>query len=239
MGAMRGLGEEVRTWTLVDGRSFEAALSDRVSFDGDVKLIDPQGKELSVPPERLSESDLEYIDIMRVPELDIDIMRSLRQVLYSSKLANYASMVRDPEIKASFGVRVKQLGSGDYDHELHVEFFVVGRQVYADCYMLLARETVSFRLTRENQKRFEYESPTEVPIRDFYMREFAHRGEKYHGYLVLVTDELGRVVAHEESCNWLLDNMENLKKIRVGNYFGQDCIRREAARPEPLIDLSF
>jgi len=239
MAGGSGLGGETRTWTLLNGTTFEASLFEGVSFDDRVRLIDPQGKELRVPFGQLSEDDQKYIDITRVPELDIDFLKSFRQVLYSSKVAAYAGSVRDPELRASFGVRVKQVGSGDYDHELRAEFFAVGRQIYADCYMLLAREEVAFRLTRKNDKRFEYKSTKEVPMRDFYMRNFAHRGEKYHGYVVLVTDELGRLVAHEESSNWLINNGDNLKKLRVGNYFGQDCVRCDAVRPEPLRDLSF
>jgi hypothetical protein len=225
----------LRTWTLTDGRTIEAELSNAVSFDDSVKLIDSNGREQKVPPNLLSEADRKYIAISRVPELDVDFLKSLRNVLYSSKLES-GNKVRDPELHASFGVRVKQVGTGVYDHELKAEFFAVGRQIFADRYMVLARESVTFRLTRENERNFEYESKREVPLRDFYLNaSYGHYGEKYHGYMVLVTDELGRLVAHEESPDWLFDHKEDMMKLHAGNYFDKECVRRPPIRPASII----
>lgn len=227
---------EMRTWTLVDGRSFEAQLSDQVSFSGDIKLVDAQGKELSIPTDRLSAEDLKYIDIIRVPELDIDFIKSFNQILFSSKVSQE---VRPPEIRAKFGVRVKQKGSGAYEHELTVEFFALGRQIYADRYMLLHREKVSFTLSKENNRNFEYMSDRILPIKEFNLYDWrqtpiGQRGEKYHGYLVLVTDELGNLVAHEESSNWLFNNVENMKKLKIGNYFDKHGERQPPIRPATM-----
>lgn len=231
-----GADAQLRTWTLADGRTLEAELTSRVCFDDGVKLVDADGEEISILLDQLSPEDQEYIDIVRVPELDLDLLRKLPQVLFSKK---GSGSLRDPEIRARFGVRVKQKGSGTYNHELKAEYFAIGRQIYADRYMVLARESITFRLSKENDKRFEYVSDRWVPLRDFYMRKFAHRGEKYHGYLILVTDEFGNLVAHEESPDWLFDYSENMLKLRPGNYFDDQCVRRSPIRPEPLRNLSF
>jgi hypothetical protein len=224
----------MRTWMLNDGRTIRAEMSDAVSFDDNVPLIDAAGALLKVPYSRLSPADREFIDISRVPELDIDILKSLRQVQFSSKVATYSHLVRDPEIRASFGVRVKQVGSGSYDHQLTAEIFAIGRQIYADRYLLIARDSVSFKLTRDNDRRFEYMSSQVYPLRDIYIGDYARRGEKYYGYIILVTDELGRLVAHEESSEWLIENVDNLRKLKVGNYLDQECNRRYPIRPDPM-----
>ncbi len=224
----------MRTWMLTDGSTFDAELSGAVSFDDNVKLNDATGNEIKVPYDKLSPDDQNYINISRVPKLDIDILKSLKQVHFSSKVAQRRNEVRDPEIRASFGVRIKQVGTGSYEHELTAEYFVIGKQVFADRYILLSRETVPFRLTRENSRRFEYESKQVVPLRDFYIANVARRGKQYYGYIVLVTDELGQLVTHEESSKWLIDNVENLKKLKVGNYLDQKCLRRYPIRPAPM-----
>ncbi|MBN2786421.1 MAG: hypothetical protein JXR25_16495 [Pontiellaceae bacterium] len=230
---------DMRTWTLTNGTTIQAELSGAVSFDETVKLIDPSGKELTIQSKQLSEADLEYIDIRNVPKLDIDFLKSMENILYSSRIAE-GDNVRDPELRASFGVRVKQVGTGNYSHELKAEFFAIGRQVFADRYILLAHESVPFRIDRESGKRFEFYSKREVPLRELYLNSsYGHYGEKYHGYIVLVSDELGRLVAHRESSIWLFDHLENLKQLKVGNYLDQTCIRRYPVRPASLIDGSF
>lgn len=232
--ALDGMAE-MRAWVLADGRTFEAELSGAVSFDDNVKMIDAEGNELKVPFDQLSPDDRNYIDIKRVPKLDIDMLRSLPQVHFSSKVSQRLNEVRDPEIRASFGVRVKQVGTGTYDHELTAEIFVIGKQVFADRYILLMRESVPFRLNKGNGQRFEYESKKVIPLRDFYIgNNIARRGEKYHGYIILVTDELGHLVTHEESSKWLIDNVDNLKQLKAGNYLDQKCLRRYPARPDPV-----
>lgn len=231
---------ELRTWTLADGRTFEAAISSQDRHGGEkIRLVDANGKELSIPLDQFSIEDQEYVDITRVPAIDIDLLRKLPQVLFSSKEAERSNESRDPEIRARFGVRVKMTGTGTYNHELKAEIFAIGRQIYADRYMLLYRESVSFRLTKENDRRFEHLGHRSVTLRDFYLGDFAHRGEKYHGYLILVTDKFGHVVAHKESPEWLFDYKENMMKLKPGNYFDNQCVRRPPIRPEPVVDLSF
>ena len=105
--------------------------------------------------------------------------------------------------------------------------------------MVLASEIVPFRLTRENERKFEYVSDRWTPLRDFYLGTYAQRGEKYHGYLILIRNELGHVVAHEESPDWLFDHIDNMMKLQPGNYFDNQCVRRPPIRPEPVVDLSF
>ena len=227
---------ERHTWRRVDGASYEAELSNRVTFDDSIILVDAEGQEHRIPLDQLCPEDRVRVDILRVPPLDIDILRSLKQVHYSSMISR---QTRPSELLASFGVRIKQRGSGDYRHELTAEYFAIGRQIVDDRYILLARETVAFRLTEENKRRFEYESKIVVPLQDFYLRDFARRGEKYYAYLILVRNEYGQIIAHEESANWLYENHENLQKLRMGNYMDKQCIRRYPVRPKAVTDFSF
>jgi hypothetical protein len=229
----------MRTWSLVDGRTFQAEYANRVSFDENIIFEDANGDELRIAMDQLSREDREYLDIIRVPKLEVDLLRKLPQVMFSSKTAENHRDYRDPEIRARFGVRVKQVGSGTYPHQLTAEVFAIGRQIYADRYIVLARETVPFHLTRENDRTFEYVSDRWVPLRDYHLRTFAHRGEKYHGYQVIIRDTFGNVVAHEESPDWLFDNLDNLIHLQPGNHFDKHCVRQPPIRPEPVRNLAF
>lgn len=245
VGACLDADAEMRTWTFKDGRTIEAEIAEGIRGITSVKLQTTDGRKIEVPLDQLSQEDLEYIELSHPPKLDIDILKSFRQTLYSGKLSKWAADVRPPEIHASFGIRVKQLSTENYDYPLTAEVFAIGRQIYADRYILLHRESWTFRLTKENKRRFEAESKQRVILRDFILRDwynqggYARRGEKFHGYIIIVTDERGEIIAHEESSNWLYNNLDNLKKLSSGNYMDQTCARRYPIRPESIHLLSF
>jgi hypothetical protein len=60
------------------------------------------------------------------------------------------------------------------------------------------------------------------------------RGEIYYGYLVVITDLRGEIVAIRSSKKWFEEHLENLRKLRVGNFFDEECKRCFPGRPDPL-----
>lgn len=46
----------------------------------------------------------------------------------------------------------------------------------------------------------------------------------------------GKVIATAGPKKWLIENLDNLKKLKIGNYFDKSCTRTFPARP-PLIPL--
>lgn len=239
-GVRLGAVAEMRTWTLNDGRTFEAEIAAGLPGINTVKMITGDGRKVEVPLDQLSAEDRKYIELSHPPKLEIDILKSLKTMLYSARLTKWGADVRPSDTRATFGVRVKQVGTGDYPYELKAELFAIGRQIYADRYILLDRETWTFRLTNENKRRFEEMGQNTITLQDFVMNDyydqqgFTSRGEKYHGYIIVVTDERGEIVAHNESSNWLWDNFDNLTKLRKGNYLDQTCARRYPIRPETM-----
>ena len=75
---------------------------------------------------------------------------------------------------------------------------------------------------------FEVQSKT-VQLSDYVVGGF-HRGEKYKGHLIVVTDSLGEIVAHKSSSKNFFKNLDNLRKVPVGKYFDDDCIRCQPTR---------
>ncbi|MEN8256142.1 MAG: SHD1 domain-containing protein, partial [Verrucomicrobiota bacterium] len=221
--------EEIRTWTLADGHTTEARFIN--FFGGKLVLQNTKGKIRKIPPERLSAADVEYAELASPPDFDINFLKNFHQERFSGGYYDIAGWGRTPEDWGHYGVQLKQSSPGDYNHELQVEMFVVGRQIGRSKYILLDHQKTSFVPSEQEDRRFEYRSPRKVVIgRDEYFTDV--HGEKYYGYLVEVVDARGRVIAMESSHKWLPRKLENLKKLSVGNYMADDCIRAYPDRPK-------
>ena len=53
----------------------------------------------------------------------------------------------------------------------------------------------------------------------------------YGGYLIVVTDERGKIIDYGTSHEWLFENLEKLKKIPVGRHFDKTITRVHPPRP--------
>ena len=224
----------MRAWTLADGRSFEAEF---VNIIGDKAVFKLSNRKTSrLPLEDLSAEARLFIELSRPPKLDMDFTRNGQQVTFTERNPYAVDWWERPaEQHVYFGLRVKQTSSGSYDHELHAEMFAVGiqRTNPDKQYLLLDRQSTSFILTKENGRSFEFKSDHKAVLTNFIILNET-RGEKYFGYLIVIRDERGEIIATSASNDWLLEGRENLEKLKVGNYFGKDCIRSYPARPRPV-----
>lgn len=59
------------------------------------------------------------------------------------------------------------------------------------------------------------------------------KGQRYGGYLVVVKDSRGEIISYATPSENLYRNLDNLRKVRVGWYFDDDCNRCLATPPEP------
>ena len=223
--------DTMRTWSMRDGRTIEAEYVN--TFAGKVVLKNAKGKTYKIPPERLSDGDLIYSELACSPDLDINFLKNFTQVGFSGGFYDVASWERPPDSRGHYGVQVKQTSPGAYNHELQVEIFVVGRQRSRPNarYILLDHQKTAFTPSAEEDRFYEFRSPREVVLENYTIKYYAtDHGEKYSGYLVMVTDERGVMIAVESSAKWLLENLENLKKLSVGNYMDKTCTRTSPAR---------
>lgn len=237
LGVCLEAGAEMRTWKLKDGRTFEAEIAAGIQRGTSVKLLLVNGRKVEMPLDQLSDADREYVELSRPPKLDIEVIKNLKKINYAGQLTKWSADVRPAETHAIFGVQVKQVGSGDYTHELKAELFAIGQQIFARRFMILDRESWTFRLTEANKKEFEKRSKRNVILRDYQLWDYydqqgyARRGEKYFGYIIVVTDERGEIVAHQESHKWLYEHIDNLMQLSVGNYMDETCTRQYPIRP--------
>ena len=216
----------MRTWELSDSKPVEAELITVMA--GKAVLKNLKGKTVKVPLDRLNETDREFIELSNAPKFDINFTRNSKQRLFKMKEGD--GDPRPPQKLSRFGVRIKQSGSGSYNHELQVELFAVGKERLGDRYILFDRQKTAFTPTVENGRSHEFVSERTVVL-DNYEVDAEPRGEKYDGYLVTIADKRGEVIAMDSSSEWLVDHIENLMKQKPGNYMDKTCNRVFPTRP--------
>jgi len=137
-----------------------------------------------------------------------------------------------------FGVKLKQVSADAYNHELNVEFFAIGEEIDGDNYILLDHQDGCFTPNEENGRSYEFKGKA-VPVYEKTIPKDEgifgqRRGDKYSGYLVVVSDECGMVVDHGTSRSCFIDILGNLRRLSVGNHFDKTGARVEPPRPDPI-----
>ena len=217
---------ELRTWPLADGTSFEAELV-RV-FAVEVAFKNARGKITKIPFERFSQESRTRIELEHPPKLSFNVIKDLDNVVFP---AGYSEVTqRPPEKRGHYGVRIKQTSTGNYNHELTLELFIIGTERLGEKLILLDRQKASFVLTEQDKREFEFRSEREVVLRNYVVSN-TPRGETYYGYLIIVKDERGKIIAVNNSHNFLFKNIKNLNERYVGNYMEDDCVREFPTRP--------
>ncbi|MCK4563827.1 MAG: hypothetical protein KAU94_04040 [Verrucomicrobia bacterium] len=219
------VGAEMRTWTLSNGRQHEAKF---VRVMGDkVTLENSEGVVKKVRLDELSSEDRQFIELSSPPRLDLDFTRKTEKKMFSTRFILYLK----PDVNFNtFGVRVKKTSAGSYSHELQVEFFAIGKERTGNRYQLLDRQSSSFIPTKENQGSHQFSGKT-IELDD-YVIDTIRGGMGYAGHLILVTDSRGELISTKASSKWLLENVENLKKLPVGSYMDKTCTRTFPSRPK-------
>jgi len=226
--------EETRSWTLLDGSTFEATF--RVLMGRAAVMENSEGKQLKIQMDQLCEEDREHIELKKPPQFKIDFRKKskLRQV--SSRFGE-RSLANMPVVNYfTFGVRIGQRSSGAYNHEVNIEVFAIGAQRRQNNkYILLDHQTSSFIPSDENNRSYEFWSPRRVELEEYAVAGGPTRGKKYDTYLILITDKNGKLIESKSEKKWPLENLENLRKLSVGNFMDTTCTRVYPGRPIPLL----
>ena len=225
---------EILTWQLDDGRTLEAEFV-RILFDK-IMLKDTAGKEWTIPQESLvlTDEDREFLELENPPKLDLLIRKSIER-------KNFAMIRgaenRPPEQRGTFGAKVVQKSSAEYNHPLTVEYFVIGQEIKGDRYIVLDRKKETFIPTKENDGTLEFYSGRLVRMTDLWDAHpnYSRRGEQYYGFIITVKDKRGKLIAVDASNDWLQDYLGNLENLRIGNYMDKTCLRTYPSRPKSYI----
>ena len=195
-------------------------------------MTDPRGRQRKVPLARLSEKDQQYIELSQIPKFNIDFSKKSQQKFFEESTLLPGAHWLPKHIDYVFSTRLKQTSAGIYNHELKVEFFAIGEEIEGDNYILFDRQESRFTPTKENGRSHTFSGKT-VPLRENVIF-IERRGQKYGGYLVVVTDERGMIVDYGSSHKWLRDIINNLRQLPVGKHFDKTGTRVEPPRPKPI-----
>ncbi len=226
------LENEVRMWTLVSGKTMNAELATMIS--GKAVLKDERGKMRKIPLDQLSEGDRIYIELAQPPKFDINFSKKSVQKTYVP--SPYSDQVPPRHLDYTFSTRVKQASTGEYNRELKVEFFAIGREIDGDNYILLDRQESRFVPIKENGRSHEF-SGKAVMVREKTINAGGsianqRRGDKYGGYLVAITDERGYIIDAVSPYKWMPDIIGELRRLPVGKHFDKTGARVHPPRPK-------
>ena len=198
---------------------------------GNVVVKTSRGKQRKVPYARLSGADQLYVDLANPPEFNLDFPKKSRQIPLPDPGPFQNKLPVMQLFDYTFGVKIKQLSTGDYNHPLTVEYFAIAEEVDGDNYILLERGSDTFTPSDVTTKFHEFYGEP-VRVERFATRESAPlRGCKFGGHLITVTDARGKIIQHKASSAFLWDVLEDLKKIPVTRHFDRDGQRVCPPRP--------
>jgi hypothetical protein len=224
--------KESRAWTSTDGQSIQGRY---LLSNLDYVLVEQAGVQKKLPLELLSAEDHRFLELAKPPRLKIEYSKTSRQI-DESHLNHIDANVRRPRpasaFEYTFGAKVNKYSAGNYDHELTVEYFAIGKQVSDSYrYILLDRKKASFVPSKQNNYSLEFHGK---PLR---LEQYAFRqgspmhGREPEGYLIVVTDQDDRVVQYETSNEFLFNHIGKLKQLPINAYFDKNCARIFPARP--------
>jgi len=213
--------DELRMWTMAGGEPLEARFVAMIGKK--VVLKDVRGRQRKIPVDRISAEDRMYIELARPPKFNIDFTKKSSQVIVDTSTPFWVtSEFHRSDFDYVFSARLKQRSVGEYNHELAVEFFAIGEEVDGDNYILLDRQKSNFTPSKENSRSHAFHGDT-IRVTDFVL--FQTRGQKYGGYLVVVTDSRGTIIDYGTSHKWLPGILGNLRKLPVGRHFDKSGSR--------------
>ena len=222
--------DEMRIWNHGNGKTMEASFVTVIG--GKAVLTDTYGRQRKIPIGQLSEEDRRYVELAQPPKFNIDFSKQSEQRFFKEPPGGSGQYV-PKELDYVFSARLRQISAGVYNHELKVEFFAIGEEIDGDNYILFDRQESRFTPTEENGRSHMFRGDM-VPVREttiFIQR----RGQKYGGYLVVVSDERGKIIDYGTSHKWLLGILENLRELPIGRHFDKTGTRVGPPRPDSFV----
>ncbi|MBN2164165.1 MAG: hypothetical protein JXR25_13525 [Pontiellaceae bacterium] len=218
----------VREWTLANGKVVEAEFKGMIF---DEVVLKTAAKEIRIAPDQLSDADRRYIRLCNPPDLKIEFSRKTSQINFPPEL--FADNLPPEGVTYQFTTKIKQISSTSvsYGFPLTAEIYAIGEQIMSDKHVLLDHQVKSFILSNQNAFSFECVGK-KVDLFDYELNR-VRRGTRYGGYLVVIRDEQGNVVAHKESSKHFYENLNNIALLQEGWYFDDKCRRCLPDQPPP------
>ncbi len=204
---------EMRVWQDKNGQTYTAEYV-RELFDK-VTLRLESGDEVRLDVEALSEHDQKYLRVMVPPQIEIDcrVHRDYQEPPWDLWHGDNAVLTR---VQAE--VSIRKVSKRRFTRRLFAEIYVIAEEVDGDHYVLLTKTESSFVFSDLNDNRHQFVSePYTTRVYTEY-NGIQRRGEKYHGYLVVIKDADGNIVKTDTDMDdWITDPdvMANLNDLAL------------------------
>ncbi len=221
----------LRTWTLKGGEVVEAKY---VMQMGDKTILEnANGRQVKVPSRDLSTEDQDYLELVNPPPLKISLLKDESRFHFPDVI----STAPIPKLtRITIGVKIEQLNSKPYGRKLKLELFSIASEIDGNNFVLLDRQETTFSLTKENGRSFVFwGKPAEM--RDYQDWDGNRRGRRFKGYMAVVTDERGVVVAKSMTNDWFFDIIESLRTLPVTRHFDKTGKRVYPPRAKVIMTL--
>jgi len=197
---------EFRIWTGVTGSSIEAEFVKQIPGFVYLKMRDGKIKKISI--KKLSKVDQKYIEQHQPPKLKIVVHPNLDRTNQARR--RWRQIQKE---SFSFEIKIEKTSSVPYTLPLTGELFVVGQIDSIDSFVILQNQSISFSFNgKEREKRFK-------AARVDLNRTNKGRRPEYYGYIVVIRDELGNVVAVKTNRAIFEKNLAFFKGIKTGRKF--------------------
>lgn len=216
---------EMRIWEDTSGLSVKAEFV-REIFEA-VELRRPDGSLYSIPLEKLSKLDTDYLRSRIPPDVTLNVRKQKR-----SKIRN-EDFVRNGDVinVVTIDVEVSKKSRAPFTGTLRAEIYLIGKEVATDPYRLSGRKTARVQFTEENEDLCTLQASADFRVYEEY-NGLETRGAEYAGYLVVILDPMGNRLAVDTDLSWLKDEkIDALRKLRVGSFFDENCRKRSVPRP--------
>lgn len=215
-------GEEMRTWTSKKGDTVEAMYI-RMFAGGKVILETSDGKQLTVPVDGLCAKDQEYLASKVPPQLDIEVdIDTDSDTSYSS----YDYERKKEVVKGK--VVVKKTNREPCNQTLTVGMYVFAKRQRGDDLWLIskAEKKISFA-DGVDQHFFKCPAAETEYTNTSYSDQ---RGYRYEGYLVMVEDAAGNILAVESNRGEIESHCKAIRGAEVNTEFDGDFDRMSRKR---------
>ncbi|MEN8255965.1 MAG: SHD1 domain-containing protein [Verrucomicrobiota bacterium] len=204
-------GAEMRTWTSKTGDTIEAEFK---SMFGSSKVVlkTSGGKTLKIPIDGLCAKDQEYLAAVVPPKIDIEVDVDKNQ---NNEFSATGYKRKRETIKCS--AIVKKTSKAPCSRDFKAYLYVFAEQINGDIHWLIscADQSLSFK---DDKKTFSFKSPpASVEWQDMTFAD--NRGFKYKGYIAVVEDSDGNVVAMESTRDLYEKNWGKIKGAPKGTKF--------------------
>jgi hypothetical protein len=205
---------EYRTWKDGSGKTIEAEHV-RTTTDK-VVLRRPDGTEFRVSLDSLSEKDRRYAILLTPPRIDMQVSVKTERDNKAVGPSNHGSGMQVQKETVQATVNVRKASSQPYEAPLVSEVYLVGRTEQNDMHMVLDRTVSRFHFTTENHYKHTYLSD---PVSLKQLESGRQKGIEYAGYLSIVRDRTGEILAMKSNKLDFEKNAEVIIDSSKGTFF--------------------